>query len=237
MPDRTTPRVTTPHLTTPRVTTPRVTTPRRATLHLTVHRARHGTGTVKVVRPARPVERAELLDDTWYLNAYVDQDAAVLMAGLWTLAASSPRSLIHLPLRGAPAPRAGSRRLDLVLLHHSLQLAPSRWKELRGRLGPGRPQTVDVLLPEPGEVDHAAMHRADNRDRFHQSVHAETLFMTGSATVLRQGAEVFHEVARQGPGHTDTRTGYRHAHYCRSVDCDARFRDIHVEYLPEGDPR
>ncbi|MFF5704111.1 hypothetical protein ACFY7H_16630 [Streptomyces sp. NPDC012794] len=210
--------------------------PDRTKLRLTVHHVRHGTGTVRVVRPARSPACAELLDDSWYLNAYVDQDAAVLMAGLWTLAASSPRSLVHLPLRGGPAP-AGSRRLDLVLSHHSLQLAPSRWKELRGRLGPGRPQTVEVLLPEPGDVDHAAAHRADNRDRFHQSVHAETLFMTGSATVFRQAADVFHEVARLGPGHTTAfPPGYRHGHYCRSVHCDPRFRDIHVEYR-DGPPR
>lgn len=204
--------------------------PDRTKLQLTAHHARVGTGTVQVLRPARPVAGAELFDDVWYLNAYVDQDAATLMAGLWTLAATSPRSLVHLPLRGGPAPAEGSRRLDLVLLHHSLQLAPSRWKELRGRLGPGRPRTVDVLLPEPDPALDTAAHRAENLDRFHQDIHAETLFMTGSATVFRQAADVFRQVARNGPRHGPAVPGRRHSHYCESVRCGPRQRDLHVEY-------
>ncbi|MEW1638988.1 hypothetical protein AB0469_33650 [Streptomyces sp. NPDC093801] len=210
-------------------------------LHLTVHEARSGRESFRVVRPARTPAHAELFDDPWWLNAYVDRDAALLMAGLWTLAAGSPRSLVHLPLRG-PTPPAGSGRLDLVLLHHSLHVAPSHWKGLRGRLSPGRPRTVDLRLAEPAEEDHASLHHAENRDRFHQSVHAETLFMTGSARTFRQGAAVFLDVARNGPGHTVAYPdlAYRHRHYCRNVPCDARFRDIHVEYreppAPEEDP-
>ncbi|MER7338260.1 hypothetical protein ABT403_10405 [Streptomyces sp. NPDC000075] len=200
-------------------------------LHLTVHEARRGTETFRVVRPARPPEHAALFDDAWWLNAHVDRDAALLIAGLWTLAAGSPRSLVHLPLR-SPAPPAGSGRLDLVLLHHSLQLAPSRWKEVRGRLSPGRPRTVEVSLTEPAEEEYASPHHADNRDHFHQSVHAETLFMTGSATTFRLGAAAFLDVALNGPAHTDPHPdrAYGHSHYCASVRCDARWRDIHVAY-------
>ncbi|MEU8437830.1 hypothetical protein AB0F18_34035 [Streptomyces sp. NPDC029216] len=210
-------------------------------LRLTVHEARRGSEGFRVVRPVRVPECAELFDDAWWLNAYVDRDAALLMAGLWTLAATSPRSLIHLPLRG-PAPPAGSGRLDLVLLHHSLQLAPARWKDVRRRLSPGRPRTVDLVLAEPAESEYASLHHTENRDRFHQSVHAETLFMTGSAAAFRRGAAVFLDVARNGPGHVVAHPdrAYRHRHYCRTVDCDARFRDIHVEYreapAPEDPP-
>ncbi|MFJ9041101.1 hypothetical protein ACIRF8_31595 [Streptomyces sp. NPDC102406] len=72
------------------------------------------------------------------MDAYFDQNAARRIGALWTLAASSPRSLIHLPMRGNPVPSRelpedGARQLDLVLLHHSLQFAPSRWKEVPGR--------------------------------------------------------------------------------------------------------
>ncbi|WP_328928282.1 hypothetical protein OG429_29560 [Streptomyces sp. NBC_00190] len=199
-------------------------------LSLTVHRARLGTEEFQVIRPARPPRRAVLLDDSWYLNAYVDQVAARLMAGLWTLAASSPRSLIHLPLRGS-RPDAASRGLDLVLLHHSLQFAPSRWKELRGRLGPGRPRSVELSVPEPG-TGLAALHHAENRDVLRQHIHAGTLFVTGSAKVFHEAADVLRRVAEDGPGHV--RDGSRHGHCCAQVRCgDARARDIHVEYTDE----
>jgi hypothetical protein len=38
------------------------------------------------------------------------------------------------------------RPLDLVLLHHRLAFPPSRWKQVRSRLGTGRPHTV--VLPD-----------------------------------------------------------------------------------------
>ncbi|MET8081889.1 hypothetical protein [Streptomyces sp. NPDC005303] len=62
-------------------------------------------------------------------------------------------------------PEDGKHQLDLVLLHLSLQFVPSQWKEVRGRLGPGRPQTV--TLPGPGDtggavIDHEARHYREN---------------------------------------------------------------------------
>ncbi|MER6317841.1 hypothetical protein ABT237_29370 [Streptomyces sp. NPDC001581] len=197
---------------------------------VTVHQARLGPQEFQVVRPALPPRRALLLDEGPYLNAYVDQEAARLLAGLWSLAATSPRSLIHVPLRpaGAGSPEPGSRPLDLVLLHHSLQFAPSRWKELRGRLGPGRRRSVSAPASEP-EIDYEALHHAENRDRFHQHLHAETLFMTGSAKVFRETAGRFREVARHGPAHV--RDATRHGHYCARLHCgDTRTREIHIEY-------
>ncbi|MFF4431160.1 hypothetical protein ACFYZ4_18550 [Streptomyces sp. NPDC001513] len=197
---------------------------------VTVHQARLGPQEFQVVRPALPPRRALLLDEGPYLNAYVDQEAARLLAGLWSLAATSPRSLIHVPLRpaGAGSPEPGSRPLDLVLLHHSLQFAPSRWKELRGRLGPGRRRSVSAPASEP-EIDYEALRHAENRDRFHQHLHAETLFMTGSAKVFRETAGHFREVARHGPAHV--RDATRHGHYCARLHCgDTRTREIHIEY-------
>ncbi|MFI1282404.1 hypothetical protein ACH4U5_16905 [Streptomyces sp. NPDC020858] len=208
---------------------------------VTVHRARLGPQEFKVVRPARPPEHAVLLDDGWFLNAYVDEAAARLMAGLWRLAATSPRSLIHLPLRrgagtGAAAgtSEAGARPLDLVLLHHSLQFAPSRWKELRGRLGPGLRRSVTVPASDP-ETGHAALHHAENRDLFHQRLHAETLFVTGSAKVFRETAGAFREVADHGPRHA--RDGSPGGHYCARLGSgDDGARDIHIEYSDAREP-
>ncbi|MEV0414773.1 hypothetical protein AB0I68_29155 [Streptomyces sp. NPDC050448] len=203
-------------------------------LHTTFHTARLGATEFKVIRPARTPARAVLLDDTWHLNGWFDQEAARITAGLWALAATSPRSLVHLPIRAnaAGGPDAGTRRpLDLVLLHHSLQFAPSRWKELRGRLGPGRPRTVDLPGPGPGAEPGASdLHHRENRDRFRQDIHSETLFMTGSARTFRETAGLFANLARTGPGQV---FNHRGRHYCRSLYCHPCDRDLHLEYCEE----
>lgn len=201
-------------------------------LPVTIH-----TAEFRVIRPAQPLTRAALTDCDRYLAAYLDQHAARTIAGLWLLAARSPRSLIHLPIRtnNPPAHDTTGRRLDLVLLHHSLQFAPARWKQLRHRLGPGRPHTA--TLPEADHlddlvIDHAARHHRDNRDLFHQHLHAETLFMTGSARVFRETADRFLDIARNGP---DFVPGYpHHQHYCTELHTAdgvlGNARELHIEY-------
>ncbi|WP_406863778.1 hypothetical protein ABZO31_26435 [Streptomyces sp. HUAS MG47] len=205
-------------------------------LAVLVHQARLGAEEFRVVRPARPPAGAALVDRDRYLDLYVDEDAARSVAGLWLLAARSPRSLVHVPMRANRPPAeevpddAAPRLLGLVLLHHSLQFAPARWKQLRGRLGPGRPQTV--RLPEAEHdgataIDHVTRHHRENRDLFHQHLHAETLFMTGSAKVFRDTAGRFLEVAREGPRSTDP-------HVCTRLHSDdgtlGNARELHIEY-------
>ena len=68
-------------------------------LPVVIHQARLGADEFRVIRPARPLSHAELIDHDRHLDAYLDQDSARRIAGLWTLAARSPRSLIHLPMR------------------------------------------------------------------------------------------------------------------------------------------
>ncbi|WP_377273204.1 hypothetical protein [Peterkaempfera sp. SMS 1(5)a] len=214
-------------------------------LPITIHQARLGSMEFKVIRPAEPLARAVLADHDRHLDLYLDQDAARRIGGLWALAASSPRSLVHLPIRGnrAPSrelPENGMRQLDLVLLHHSLQFAPSKWKEIRGRLGPGRPQTV--TLPAPGDTDEAvidyeARHYRENRDLFHQHLHAETLFMTGSAKVFRETAQHFLDVARDGPCHVPVHPSY--PYFCTELHSNDGIlgdaREIRMEYCDEWD--
>ncbi|WP_405487677.1 hypothetical protein [Streptomyces sp. NBC_00096] len=203
-------------------------------LPLTIHRARLGPTEFKVIRPARPPARALLSDGDWFLEAQVDQEAAQLIAGLWALAATSPRSLVHIPPRRTD-PGTGAPGLDLVLLHHSLQFAPSRWKELRARLDPGRTQTAK--LPGPAPHDPSAAPRPqrghqENRDRFHQHVRAGTLFMTGSAGLFADTAWLFADIAHRAPGHVlahPDRSHYctRLGHYDRTVGAG---RELHVVY-------
>ncbi|MEV0588615.1 hypothetical protein [Nonomuraea sp. NPDC050310] len=183
-------------------------------LALTVHQVHRLT----VLRPARPLRHAVLLDEDRSFDAYLDQEAARRIGALWELAAASPHALVHVPLRGnaVPASVGGGRRLDLVLVHHSLQFRPSRWKEVRGRLGAGRARTVEVGWRAP-EIDHAAGRFRENRDLFHQHVHAETLFMTGSAKAFRDSARHLFELAPAPDG----------THSCTELDPVGRARLVH----------
>ncbi|MFF3216664.1 hypothetical protein ACFYYB_39340 [Streptomyces sp. NPDC002886] len=212
-------------------------------LSLSLHRARLGPAEFQVIRPARPPERAVLSDGRWYLDAQVDQQAAQLVAALWSLAATSPRSLVHVPLRRTD-PDTGEPGPDLVLLHHSLQFAPSRWKELRARLGPGRPRTAN--LPGPLSAGRARefrpeRHHRENRDRFHQRVHAGALFMTGSAALFADTSWLFADVAHRGPGYVHARPD--HAHYCARMGqgdglvADGGGSAIHVVYRDQWPDR
>ncbi|QES08145.1 hypothetical protein DEJ44_22675 [Streptomyces venezuelae] len=205
-------------------------------LPVVIHRARTGADEFRVVRPARPLPRAVLVDHDRYLGAYLDQEAARSIAGLWTLAARSPRSLIHIPLRTPRSPdRAvpdpAGARLDLVLLHHSLQFAPSRWKEVRARLDPGRPHTANLPEANPPVTAPGTRHHRENRDLLHEHVRAGTLFMTGSAKAFHETAHHFLDIAHQGPTHTGTR------HYCTQLHANAgilgKSREIHIEYCAE----
>ncbi|APU13249.1 MULTISPECIES: hypothetical protein [Actinoalloteichus] len=213
-------------------------------LPIRVHRARSGPEEIRVIRPASPPTRTVLVDHDRHLHVYLDQAGARLLGGLWLLAARSARSLIHLPLRGGPRPAAHGepgRRLDLVLLHHSRQFRPSRWRRVRAKLDTGLPQTAS--LPEAarlGEVavDHAARHHRENRDRFRQRIHAETLFLIGSAPVFRETAGRFLDVAEHGPRHASThpgRPGLRTAFHSTDGTL-ADGREIHVEYCAEWEP-
>lgn len=212
-------------------------------LPVIIHQAHLGTDEFRVIRPAQPLTHALLTDRDWHLAAYLDQDAARVVAGLWVLAARSPRSLIYLPIRAnhppaCEAPGTTSPRLDLVLLHHSLQFAPARWKQVRQRLSAGRPQTA--VLPEANHademvIDYAARHYRENRDRFHQHLHAETLFMTGSAKVFRETAGRFLDIARHGPSFVAVHPS--HPHFCTELHVGdgilAHAREIHIEYCDQ----
>ena len=206
-----------------------------------VHRARLDGQEFRVIRPARPVARATLRDRDTVFDLDVDAGAAVQLGLLWALAGRSPRSLVHLPLRANPLPAElaedpAQPRLDLVLLHHTLQFPPSRWPQLRARLGAGSPQTArlrDADAPDDATVDRAARRHRENRDRFHQHIHAETLFITGSAALFRQTARRFLRLAADGPGYL---TRYPNAqHYCEEFHrgdgvLAETARQIHIEY-------
>lgn len=205
----------------------------RVRIKIVVHRARLGAAEFRVIQPAEPLPRAALLDDDGWIQLYADSPSARVVGTLWLLAARSRRSLIHLPFRGKLPDThedAAVSRADLVLLHHSLQFRPSRWKELRNRLDAGRPQTAE--LPEADDIGpqhhDRALHNRENRDLFHEHVHAATVLLTGSAPLFRRTADRFFDVADNGP----QGDGYRH--YCAELHPSdgvlATARRFHVVY-------
>ncbi|WP_327378123.1 hypothetical protein OG393_31625 [Streptomyces sp. NBC_01216] len=51
-------------------------------LPITIHQARLGSTEFKVIRPARPLVHAVLIDHDRHLDTYLDQDAAHRIGGL-----------------------------------------------------------------------------------------------------------------------------------------------------------
>ncbi|MEV0532770.1 hypothetical protein [Kitasatospora sp. NPDC050463] len=186
-------------------------------LRTTVHQVRLGRAEYRVVTAVPRAPGVVLHDGPWSLQMVVDRPGAVDLAAAWALAARSPRSLIHLPLRADAGPTGPTEpdRLDLVLLHHSLAFPPSRWKAVRRRLGAGRPHTVDIPdsdFPAEGDIDHVRRGFAGWRDELRFAGAARTLFLTGSATAFRWTGSWVRSLSTEGPA--ALRRYPQGAHYC-----------------------
>ncbi|SEF19869.1 hypothetical protein SAMN05421837_101134 [Amycolatopsis pretoriensis] len=153
----------------------------------------------RVVRPRRPIRDAVLEEDRFGAQFAVGKDAAVDFAAAWWLAARSPHSLVHLPLR---APASAGRPLDLVLLHHRLGFRVSSWKGLRARLSPPAATTV-TLPPRPfplfDRADHERFFHRDFRDHLRYSFAADTLFVIGSRRAFELAGEEVRSLVEDGP--------------------------------------
>ncbi|NUR65650.1 MAG: hypothetical protein HOQ47_07820, partial [Streptomyces sp.] len=211
-------------------------------LGVTEHRVRLGAREYRVLRVGG-LRRAVCYDSEHWLSLWVDRGAAAELAAAWLLAARSPRSLVHLPLRGRGERPAGAalpephRARDLLLLHHSLQFPTSRWKELRGRVGSaGKAHTVefrraDFALPRDQAVPGA--HHAGFRDRIRLTTAADTLVLSGSALPFADAAADFFDLAETGPG--------RDGHVCAELHPGSGLLErsmplMHVEYRAEWEP-
>ncbi|MER7705574.1 hypothetical protein ABTX81_22115 [Kitasatospora sp. NPDC097605] len=167
-----------------------------------------------------------LYDTDWSLDMYVDRQAAESLAVAWGLAARSRRSLVYVPLKAGrrEGPKGlGEWRwspvvLDLVLVHHSLGFPPSRWKAVRGRLGAGRPHTVEIPesdFPRDDEFDHAPRHFEGWRDELRFGLAADTLFLTGSARAFRTTGALLHSLVSDGPAQALRHPG---SHECVTLE-------------------
>jgi hypothetical protein len=141
----------------------------------------------RVIRPDRTAPRLVVLDQDYWLNGFADRAAIQQLATLWALAAVSPRSIVHVPMRRNGSPEEG-RRLDLVLSHHSLQLRPSRWTALRARFGGGAPHTVRIPDPGTPKLDYSRYWHREYLDWLRFDNAADTLFVTGGHESLFRAA-------------------------------------------------
>ncbi|TKK78979.1 hypothetical protein FDA94_36285 [Herbidospora galbida] len=208
-----------------------------------VSEVRLGRETYRVVRPARASRHGMLWERTWGLELSVDRATALTVAMAWGLAARSPNSLVYLPLRQArPAGSANRERLlDLVLLHHRLGFPASRWKQVRARLGAGRPHRVS--LPPTAwrpSVDHRRSRHREFRDHLRWDVAADTLFLTGSRPAFEEQLGEVRDLVEEGPAHRAQNPG---AHCCAEIGIGSRphtdrrhaWAELHVEWCtPHG---
>ncbi|MFD8542408.1 hypothetical protein [Streptomyces sp. NPDC059649] len=180
---------------------------------IAVQRVRLGGEEFRVIRPVAPLNNAALYETGHRYEIYVDRTDGRRIGTLWLLAARSPRSLVHLPMRATPtAPGTGwrdERPLDLVLAHRSLQFRPSRWKRLRQCISAGNAprelRTAGVpesdVLPDrkTGHATPGAAGDQRNGNLLRWHLHAETLFLTGTTRAFRESAPPFFAVTKEGP--------------------------------------
>lgn len=169
----------------------------------TVHLGRHR---YRVMRPARPPGFAGLYEGPLGAQFCLDKETATLFALAWGLAARSPHTIVYLPLRRATRLHHHSwgRPLDLVLLHHRLAFPPSRWKQVRSRLGTGRPHTVVLpgqAWPARSVDDHRRVRYREFRDHLRWDIAADTLVLTGSREAFELEADQVRALAEECPAH------------------------------------
>lgn len=156
-------------------------------LETRISHVRHDGRDHRVVRPRQLATGFVLQSWTNVLTLDVDRPALDQLAAAWSLAAFSPRSIIFLPSR-RNAGRTTHPKLDLVLLHASLQFPLAQWRTLRSRLGAGDLHTVRPAPPSvppdlTADRDRWAARQSRNRVVFDSA--ADTLFVVGNRDGFR----------------------------------------------------
>lgn len=156
--------------------------------------APHRGQTVCVYSPADVSGRicASSRDQSDWLIA-ADGAGCAALSELAMLAAGKSGGIVYWP-KVADRPRwldESYPACDLVLCHHSLQLAPAAWKEMRGRLAAEKTRTVSIQEPDR-EFEHPGRYAGDEAaDVFDLTQQARTVFLTGSEAAFRSLAKLF----------------------------------------------
>lgn len=172
-------------------------------LRLRQFRPRTGPHEHRVVQPLQPLRHTSLRAPDPIGLLLGDHDGLNRLAGLFSFAAYSRHTIVHVPLRDGVPPDEGQGELvDLVLAHHSLGLRAADWPELRRKLKNGTPLTVrtdEARTARDAESWRARGAHTDCRDDVRHTTHARTFFLFGSRDVFAQAATDFAYAAGWGP--------------------------------------
>ena len=176
------------------------------------------------MRPVEPLHGRIVSSRASWFGGTIDKHALRSLALAWAFAARSPGTITYLPFE-CDAADSELAILDLVLVHHALQFKASHWKRIRGRLGPGRIETI--ALPESayrGGVNAVPSHYRENRDRVASAVAANTLVLTGSRPAFERDLAHLRDIVENGPAE---RAEHPERHLC--VELAERL--VHLEYI------
>nr|WSY52533.1 hypothetical protein OG999_22040 [Streptomyces sp. NBC_00886] len=169
-------------------------------LRLSQFRPRIGPHEHRVVQPRQPLRHTSLRDPAPYGMLMGDHDGLSRLAGLFSFAAYSRHTIVHIPLRESVPPDEGCGELvDLVLAHPEAGLRPSKWPELRRALGRGTPLTVRTDEARTERHARAWLERPYARGQLRHTMHARTYFLIGGRDVLASAATSFAYAAGWGP--------------------------------------
>ncbi|MER6073903.1 hypothetical protein ABT187_34735 [Streptomyces sp. NPDC001817] len=180
-------------------------------LRLREFRPRTGPHEHRVVQPRHPLRHTSLRAPEPIGLLLGDHDGLSRLAGLFSFAAYSRHTIVHVPLRdGVPPDEGVGERVDLVIAHHTLGLRPAQWPGLRRGLRQGAPLTVRT--DEARTARDAATWR-ERRDRtglceeLRHAAHARTFFLFGSRDLFAETAADFAHAAGWGPRQKGVATG------------------------------
>ncbi|KUN08847.1 hypothetical protein AQI95_07565 [Streptomyces yokosukanensis] len=181
-------------------------------LRLREFRPRTGPYEHRIVQPWHPLRHTSLSAPEPIGLLLGDHDGLNRLAGLFSFAAYSRHTVVHVPLRdGVPPDEGFGELVDLVLVHHSLGLRPSAWPGLRRKLRAGTPllvRTDEARTARDAAAWRERAGRADFKDVLRQATHARTCFLLGSRDVFAETATWFAHAAGHGPYQKDVAKGY-----------------------------
>lgn len=172
-------------------------------LRLREFRPRTGPHEHRVVQPWQPLRHTSLRGPDPIGLLLGDHDGLNRLAGLFSFAAYSRHTIVHVPLRdGIPIDEGWGEPVDLVLAHHTSGLRPSKWPGLRRKLRQGTPLTVrtdEARTARDAASWRTRWERADFRDELRHTTYARTFFLFGSRDVFAETATGFARAAGWGP--------------------------------------
>lgn len=181
-------------------------------LRLREYRPRTGPHEHRVVQPWQPLRHTSLHAPAPIGTLMGDHDGLNRLAGMFSFAAYSRHTIVHVPLRDAVPPDEGQGPLvDLVLVHETLGLRASRWPELRQRLRQGTPLTVrtdEARTARDAALWRARQRHAGRRDELRHTTHANTFFLFGDREAFAESAMSLAYAAGWGPRQKNVTRGH-----------------------------